>query len=486
MPAAQRSLFEDAIDVPRWLEADRLTPYAERLRRDRDIARRTGAAGPLARVRTWWMAIAPDWHSPLGARLARLRTLITLAVAALGAFAGVAAALAGFAYDGSEPVNVVRLIALLVALQLLLLALTVLLLGARAAGFRRLQELLEAVNIGAFAMSIFRRLGHVPAELERSFDWRAPRAGRFAKWQVLYWSQTAAVAFNVAAIAAAIVLVTFTDLAFGWSTTLDVDPALVSRIVRAIAWPWHELVPTAVPGEMLIEQSQFFRLQGASTLPSGASRALTEWWPFTILAIVTYGFLPRLALLALATGRLRAATVGLLLDDPGVSALLDRMASPEIETAAAQHDEGLAPLAAVTAQGTHRPITGTAHAIVWEGSLPLDAARQYARAHLGLDLANLVEAGGGRPLSADADALEKIAAGDVQTLVVFTPAWEPPLLELLDFLGEIRRRVGREVSILVTPVPDGARSVTELERTTWTTAIGRLADPRLYVEAGAA
>jgi len=68
--------------------------------------------------------------------------------------------------------------------------------------------------------------------------------------------------------------------------------------------------------------------------------------------------------------------------------------------------------------------------------------------------------------------------------VVFTPAWEPPLLELLDFLAELRRRVGAAASIVVTPVPDGERAVTEVERATWSSAIARLADPRAYVETG--
>ena len=43
------------------------------------------------------------------------------------------------------------------------------------------------------------------------------------------WSQVAAVGFNVAALATAALLVTFTDLAFRWSTTLDADPQVVTR-----------------------------------------------------------------------------------------------------------------------------------------------------------------------------------------------------------------------------------------------------------------
>jgi hypothetical protein len=289
----------------------------------------------------------------------------------------------------------------------------------------------------------------------------------------------------VGALSTAIVLVTFTDLAIGWSTTLDTDPTRVARMVQAVAWPWHRLVPSAVPSVELVEQSQFFRLERGGTLPAGASRALTAWWPFTVLAILTYGLLPRLALLALAAVRLRAATAALLLDDPGVTALLDRMGSPEIATAAAEHgeapDEGVG-----RASTTHPAITGAADAVIWEGGIAVDAARPYARERLGVDVETIVEAGGGRALSADRAALERIGSNGPRTILVFTPAWEPPLLELLDFLRELRRVVGDAASIVVTPVPDAIRAVTDVERDTWTRAMARLRDPRLYVEAGAA
>ena len=137
----------------------------------------------------------------------------------------------------------------------------------------------------------------------------------------------------------AVALVTFSDLAFGWSTTLDVPAATATRIVQGIAAPWASFAPLAVPSPELVEQSQFFRLERTG-VASGAARALGAWWPFTVLAVVTYGLLPRLLLLALTAARLRTATGALLLEDARVTALLDRMASPAIETAAAHlHEE---------------------------------------------------------------------------------------------------------------------------------------------------
>jgi hypothetical protein len=71
-------------------------------------------------------------------------------------------------------------------------------------------------------------------------------------------------------------------------------------------------------------------------------------------------------------------------------------------------------------------------------------------------------------------------------LYFWSPAWEPPLLELLDFLAELRRRVGTAASIVVAPVPERAREVSTVELETWMRAMGRLADPHLYVETGSA
>ena len=195
-------------------------------------------------------------------------------------------------------------------------------------------------------------------------------------------------------------------------------------------------------------------------------------------ALVTYGLLPRLALLALTTARLRAATAALLLEDSQVTALIDRMAAPEIETAAPEHDD--APAVEV---GAAAPAPRADHGeracadLGRQPRSPTPRANTPASILVSTSWA-IAEAGGGSALTSDRAVLERLAADVAQTLVVFTPAWEPPLLELLDFLAELRRRVGATASIVVTPVPDGARAVTEVERATWSRAIARLADPQ--------
>lgn len=482
------TLFEDAIDVPLWLETDRATPFAQRSRRDRDIGSQLARGNPVERVRGWWHVVDRRPSSAAGVHLQRTRMLVTVGMTIVGAVAGSGIALAAFHYDGTRPVNVVTLLAALVLLPLLLLLSTLLLIPGRVPGLRTIQDTLAMFSSGAVAASVYRRLVKVPRDLAPLFGWhhaRSAAAARFAKWQLLYWSQAAAVSFFVAAITTGFVLVTFTDLAFGWSTTLAAEPGTIEKLVRSVALPWHRLVPSAVPDLTLIERSQFYRLDGSSTLDSGASRALTGWWPFTILAIVTYGALPRLAVLLLAGARLRAATTALLLEDPRVTALLDRMATPAIETAAAEPEQPFIPTS-LRNPAPHDPLVDTARAVIWSASIDSSSADAHARKTLGLKLGKVVEAGGGRSLEDDHAAIETICNGERGAVIVFTRAWEPPVLEFLDFIGALRRALGAAPTIIVNPVAETAAGVGVVQRETWSRAIARLADPHLYLETGAA
>ena len=490
MPHSRPSttLFEDAIDVPLWLENDRAVSFTQRCRRDRDIGSQLVRGNTVERVRGWWHVVDRPPSSAAGVHLRRTRTLVTAGMVVVGAVAGIGIALAAFHYDGTRPVNVVTLLAALVLLPLLLLLSTLLLIPGRVPGLGAIQDTLAMFNSGAVAASVYRRLVKVPRDLAPLFGWhqaRSAAAARFAKWQLLYWSQAAAVGFFAAAITTGFVLVTFTDLAFGWSTTLAAEPGTIEKLVRTVALPWHHLAPSAVPDLTLIARSQFYRLDGSGTLASGASRALTGWWPFTILTIVTYGALPRLAVLLWAGTRLRAATRALLLEDPRVTALLDRMATPAIETAAAEPEQPFVP-SELGNPPPHDPLVGTARAVIWSASLDSDSAKTHARKTLGLKLSAIVEAGGGRSLEDDHAAIKMICNGDSGPVIVFTRAWEPPVLEFLDFIGALRRALGAAPTIIVNPVAETTISVDAVQRETWSRAIARLADPHLYLETGAA
>ncbi len=530
------SLFEDAVDVPRWLEADRSRPLRERLERDRAIGQRGPRdEPPLARVRRWWAELGDaefgdsDLNSARefgdsdpnsansglhassaeraersGSRLARARRFASLVVFVLGILAGAGVAGIAFRYDGSYPVNVLRVLGLLVAPQLVLLVLTLFLMPGRAPGLRWLQDALAAINPGMIAAGLYRQLTRSePAAT--AFDWstaRSAAARRFGKWQMLCWSQLAAVGFNVAALATAVALIAFTDLAFGWSTTLGLGADTVTQIARTLSWPWQALFPAAVPDLALVERSQFFRLDGTQAFDGDASRVLAGWWPFVLLAIGVYGLGLRLVVWLFVTRRLTVATQRWLLDDPGVSALLDRMSAPVVETApgtaeAAAIDDGAVALARAPA------LVGHIGAIVWRAFVSNDAVGELARRKLGVDLAR-VETAGVESLDADARACRRIADDRPAAVAIFVPAWEPPLLDFSDFLIRLREAVGPHASLVVVPCAEAIASAADtspaapasipatpqatpnaLQVKNWERAVARAGDPSAYVEIGA-
>jgi hypothetical protein len=251
-----------------------------------------------------------------------------------------------------------------------------------------------------------------------------------------------------------------------------------------LALPWRELLPAAVPDATLIEQSQFFRLAG--TRPSGieASHTLTGWWSFVVMAILCYGLVPRLLLLLLAGQRLAAATRNLLLDDARVTALLDRMERPALSSAALE-PERLEPSAAVSPPPHPPAPRGAASAVIWGGSIPVTAVASYALQRFGYHITATVDAGGDRTLAADRETLAELARAAPAAVLVFTRAWEPPLLDLFDYLNALRERLGTAASIIVAPVAEDRGVVSATENATWTRAIARRGDPHLYVETGA-
>ena len=232
----------------------------------------------VQRVRAWWRAWRRTIGRRRGARLARLRTLRHGRDGRGRRRRRRRRCARRVQYDGSQPVNVVRLLALLVGVQLVLLAVH----AAALAGARR-RLAAHAGSAGDAQRRARWAAGRVPPARARVagrsralFDWHAARATRrrFAKWQILVLvaSRRGRVQRRGARDG---------DRArdvHGSRVRLEHDARRRSRDrephrAARSRGRGHALVPSAVPSAELIEQSQFFRLEGGDAR-GGASRAL--------------------------------------------------------------------------------------------------------------------------------------------------------------------------------------------------------------------
>jgi hypothetical protein len=294
------------------------------------------------------------------------------------------------------------------------------------------------------------------------------------------FSQWFAVGFFAGALFSIWLLVAFTDLAFGWSTTLQLRDEDVHSVFHLLASPWAAWLPAAAPDLPLTEASRYFR--GGENVD--VSR-LGEWWPFVMMTVFVYGLLPRIALLLLGGWRLQRATRFWLLNNPEVTALLDRLNSPALDFAAQPEVLG------TTDQS--RPLTPMPYAgqdgvalLVWNEALPVEQAQEFVSQVLMLPVSSSCEFSI-RDAAAERD--QKLASlygqlAEVERLVIVTKGWEPPLLEFLDFLAALRARAP-EVSIAVAPVDVSGCAITENDREIWAATLARSADARLYVLAAA-
>lgn len=485
------------------MAADEAMPREEMRRRDRRIGRELASLerAPVAQVRAWLGLVRTEASADSG-RLADLgRHFIGVILVVLGTAAGWGTATAVFYYDGSRPVNVVHALAVFVVLPTLLLCLFIFVmlpggLVRRVPGARALQSALALLNPGRLSRVLGRLLPLAWREALQAVLGRGRRGqrlyGAVEKWLVAAWSQMFALAFFTASVATFAALVVFSDLAFAWSTTLDVDAEAFTRVTHAVALPWQSPLPQAVPPAELVESSRYFRFDSEgsplSARPVVDVARLGRWWPFLMAAMVCYGLLPRVLTLALAVWRLQVALRTGIAVAPGVAPLRERMNSALVETGAREAAGGGAASDESPAHDEVAPATGAAAAVVNWGGLDLDepAVARLVDRSCGLVAGQHLQAGGARPIEADAEVLERVAAEAPDTVpVVLVKAWEPPLLELLDWLAELRGALGADRSILVLPLAlDEAGRPTPpapADAAVWKRKVAAVGDPWLSV-----
>jgi hypothetical protein len=211
-----------------------------------------------------WLQVAPT--DSLRARIESLRASLVrvgwLLVAA-GCFFGWATASALLSIEIHEGrINIVVAVALLVAVPFCLLIAGLLgwLWSLRPSGIdakQRLTDLLPSIGFGRLALRF------LPLAVRRDvevvigrFTAHGRLYGQVERGQLLLWSQVMGTAFGVGALVATLAFVVFTDLAFGWSTTLDVSASAVHGWARVLAAPWASIWPAANPSLELVEATR--------------------------------------------------------------------------------------------------------------------------------------------------------------------------------------------------------------------------------------
>jgi len=401
-----------------------------------------------------------------------------------------------FFYDGTHPVNVIHVLAAFVAVQLVLVLLFVVSRLPRGVtrfvpGMQTVQESLGLFSPGRLQRLMARYLPQSYRETAASLLGRG-RAhqrlyGHVDRWVIAHSSQIFALAFNVGAVAGALYLVVFSDLAFSWNTTLQLEPTEMKRWTDALSVPWAAVFGDGRPSLDLIENTRYFRLKEGA-FPNAASPAsLGGWWPFLVMCMVIYGLVPRLITWAVAGQRLRANLRRTFLRFPDSAELLERLNTELVETRAEEPDH-----ATMVESGAGAAMESTA-GVAGRATLAIDWAATVAErgafaawlvGTAGVEIAVWEKAGGAGTLEQDHATVNAAADSDFG-LMVLVKAWEPPMEEVLDFLRELRAALPDDRLIHVAPVgwtDDGSPCAPEPHHLQmWQNVLARLGDPWLRI-----
>ncbi|PTB83802.1 DUF2868 domain-containing protein, partial [Sulfurovum lithotrophicum] len=249
--------------------------------------------------------------------------------------------------------------------------------------------------------------------------------------------------FSLGLLVSLLLVVATKDIAFAWSTTLQVDAKAFHDFLNMLAFPWRSWFPSAVPSLELIEQSQYFRLGDrlSEEMINHASK-LGEWWKFLAFATLFYAVFLRFLIYLLSLLGLKVAVKKSLLNLEGVNRLLRDMNEPIITTNAQDN-----------VQKTETQVQANLKTVE-KLDASYDMVQGWAMSEEQLHVLNdsmhiitplVYDVGGMNSLEEDAEIIHK-SHGEV---LLYVKAWEPPTMDFMDYLEALLERVDK---VVVVPV----------------------------------
>lgn len=509
-----RLSLAEIIDLELRLHADEDLPHRDLAERDariaRSIAPRRGDDDPVDFYRRWLRAAGDSSAESTGQKLEQALDLVSAIASLTGMVLGAAVVWGWLMIENGKPINVIHFWAATVGIQLALLLAILLLIVLPTTVFAHLPAARGALAIGraiaslipSLAIALISRFSAKHRLALAESLGRLRRVGRIydrlSLMLLVRITQLFAIAFNIGAIISLVLAACVSDPSFGWRSTLLSEQQVYS-VAQTIALPWRPLIAHATPDLAEVKHTHFTQLEARfGPLPPGQSNKKAEepppgvwaaWWPFLLASLITYGLIPRVLILVLASWRIRSILTAFPRNHPALSQILDRFNHHSVLTAAPEADPDPArPPLAPTGIMTHSRLTSSSyHVLIWAGvDLPEAALQTWLKERHRCQAAS-IRTIGQVDRKADTRALLALSADPSPApLLVIVQAWEPPVGDYLDLLTEARRVLGPKRLIHVLLYHRGPnqriRPPKPIEVRTWQSRINTLADGWITVE----
>ncbi len=430
----------------------------------------------------------------------------------IGLFSGSGLAMSFLtAYKGTEALNVFGYFGALVLMQIFLLFVM-----AFFYFLRRSNRLFKSVSIVYPLLSAF--LARMLSKLEegtmnklsaeRRSNLKAAIGlvkgkhiiyGSIFFWPIFLIAQIFGIAFNLGILAATILRVLISDLAFGWQSTVQFSSQAVYQLVKAVSLPWSWIIspPIAHP---TLEQIQGTRMVLKEGIKPLATQDLVSWWPFLCLAVIFYGLLPRIVLFFVALIAKNRAIDKLDFRHAACDRLIMRLETPRISTSRRAYEGKPRKPTVSDIQKTVIPKAEQNAALLEDrviALIPDDIFEQCAdeefkhkiQKTFGFRLWKKMKIG--VDLEKDRKMLTELAGTQWENghpkVLMLQEAWQPPILEALSFIREMRATVAEKTIIAIALIgkPESKTIFTEVNDNdwkVWNQEIKKIGDPYMRIE----
>lgn len=269
-------------------------------------------------------------------------------------------------------------------------------------------------------------------------QWRSAANKTLLGKTAKYLSQHFSLGFGLGMLLTFIAYLALTDMAFGWSSTLDVSSQTVFQLTTVLSLPWAAFVPDAVPSLALIEHTRFFRIDAVQI---DHAAMYGQWWSFLLMNLIIYALIPRLITWFLASWGLSRAQNLTFTQDACVDGWWQRLHFEQVEQQVEPAPKNIAPdLDLPTDERTEFRAWPDIQMLVVGGAWP-EAQIDEALVQLPVQIREL------KILSFEA-ALSSVASGTKCLLIC--KGWEPPTGALSDFCVAMS---DKNCELFLWPVP---------------------------------
>jgi len=371
-------------------------------------------------------------------------------------------------YSGNAPINIIYYLFVAMFLPLISMLLT-------------LFSMLSNKNIFSF-FTLFFALPWI----EKVFSWFSFKekmnfistkfSFRFEKWLFLSRLQLFSLLFSLGIFLALIFMVISQDIAFSWSTTLDIDAQSFHAFLEALALPWKFIVPSALPSLDLVELSQHYRL-GESLNEEMLTHAnrLGAWWKYLALNTLFYAIVLRFFFLLFSRYKMQKVLEKDFFEIEGIAKLLREFDTPYLSTKAVKVEE---PLEIVEETKTHvKEESETRYPTIIGWNFSQDEMI-LINDNKEIVTENIYCVGGSNSFSED----EKIANEVDLKVLLYVKAWEPPTMDFVDFLELlIENRAVEEIQVFPLGLVSASYKCSEKELAIWNRKIEALKSLKVWV-----